>query len=60
MTTIKKAADLPEGSVVANGHTAWIKGSGDRWGDTGDEAGVFDLDVQERLDAGAVVLREGH
>lgn len=58
MTAIK-AADLPEGSVVANASKAWIKADEDNWYRTISDDCYWDSDVQAEIDAGAVVLREG-
>lgn len=64
MTDIK-AADLPEGSVVADARIAWIKNQPrDRaqWSGT-DGSFTPDSEIDNRLSgrlgAGAVVLREG-
>lgn len=70
MTTTKKAADLPDGSVVAikspkgvfdSSVETWVKRwqtPGGEWQNaSGDLAGNWYID--ERLNAGAQVLREG-
>ncbi len=64
MTDVK-AADLPEGSVVANQHSAWIKVSKKlpdlgSWLGTGDDMSTYDWEPQAALDGGAIVLREGY
>lgn len=53
-----RAADLPEGSVVALNKIAWIKGR-DWWHATGIGSPYLDSDVDQRIDAGAQVLRVG-
>lgn len=60
MTTVK-AAELPEGSVVANKVTVWIKNNPSEWSQwTGTTGGHYsNTHLQEAIDAGAVVLREG-
>lgn len=62
--TTPLAADLPVGSIVANGHTAWIKSSVSpnelgTWLGTGDEMPTYDWEPQEALNDGALVLRVG-
>jgi folate-dependent phosphoribosylglycinamide formyltransferase PurN len=59
VTATKEAADLPDGSVVATDVQAWVK-HGNLWRGTGDDSGIWNHWVQEELDRGAVVLREGH
>lgn len=60
MTDIK-AADLPEGSVVANERHAWVKShpsAHSQW--RGTSGGYYpDELVDKELAAGAMVLREG-
>lgn len=62
--TARRAADLPVGSIVANGHTAWIKTSKadndlGSWSGTGDDMSTYDWRPQKALDAGAQVPRVG-
>jgi hypothetical protein len=56
-----RAADLPEGSVVAEIGLAWIKGSQDWWYATGihREHPYLNEEIDQRLAAGAGVLRVG-
>jgi hypothetical protein len=55
-----KAADLPEGSVVASRYNVYIKREGDSWLSTGDDMNTHDWEPQSALDHGAVVLRHGY
>ncbi len=55
------AADLPEGSVVANNKKAWIKTSPSNYSQWRGTSGGYYPDklVQDAIDAGAKVLRVG-
>jgi hypothetical protein len=57
-----RAADLPEGSVVAEIGLAWIKGSQDWWYATGirREHAYLNEEIDHRLATGAAVLRVGN
>lgn len=62
--TASRAADLPVGSIVANGHTAWVKTSKadndlGSWSTTGDDMSTYDWEPQEALNDGAKALRVG-
>lgn len=54
-----RAADLPDGSVIANEVQAWIKTEAGRWLATGDDMSIHEYEAQEALDDGATVLRTG-
>jgi hypothetical protein len=56
------AADLPDGSVVANADQAFIKNNPSQTAQWTSTAGgwLHSKYVQEAIDRGAVMLREGH
>ena len=56
-----RAADLPTGSVVADGEQAYIKTHPTRWSQWRATSGahIDDTQVQDVLDTGGAVLRVG-
>ncbi len=57
-----KAADLPDGSVVADDHSAWIKSHPREWAQWRGTDGGFAPDefIDSALADKAAVLREGY
>lgn len=57
-----RAADLPDGSVVADDHTAWIKNHPREWAQWRGTDGGYAPDefIDSALADGAMVLRGGY
>jgi hypothetical protein len=62
MTADDRAADLPDGSVVANRNKAWIKNHPSGWSPWRSTQGSYEHDkfIDEALASGATVLRYGY